>query len=238
MRISEKAIVLQSIKHGDSKLILKLYTRGHGLVTAAAITGKSARSKVRASSLLSLSMVDAELILKQNKEVQQLVEASVYRSNAGLSESLNKLSIAQFMNEILVKVIKEHVANPHLYEFIETCLSYLNDSEQDFLNLHLYFMTELTRYLGFEPQNNFERTAHFFDMREGRFSAAPLAFPLGLNESESQLFSDYLRGYAPAMKLEAAHRQMLLDIILAYYRLHVPGFNEVRSLQVLRAVLS
>lgn len=237
MRVSDKAIVLQAIKHGDKKFILKLYTAHHGIVTAATHVGTSATAKVKASSVLPLSLIDAELIIKQNKEVQQLTEASCYYISTGISNSISKLSIAQFLNEILIKTLKEQSANPHLYEFIETCLKFLNDSDSP-VNLHLYFLTEFTKYLGFEPQNNFSAQTPFFDCREGRFSPVSLTMPLGLNKEDSLLFSEFLKINSLKTNINNAQRQNLLEILLAYYRLHVPGFNEVKSLEVLREVVA
>lgn len=233
MRVSDKAVVLQAIKHGDKKFILKLFTREHGTITAFAHVGKAATSKVKASAILPLTLIDAELIIKQNKEIQQLTEASCYYVGSGISGSFAKLSIAQFLNEILLKTLKEQGANAHLYEFIETCLKFLNDAE-DTINLHLYFISELTKYLGFEPQNNRSEQYPYFDCREGRFSAAALPMPLGLNKEDSFLFSEFLKINSLKTPVSRSQRQVLLEIFLAYYRLHVPGFNELKSLEVLR----
>jgi DNA repair protein RecO (recombination protein O) len=238
MRVSDKAIVLQSIKHGDKKYILKLYTRQHGLVTVMAQAGKSHGAKVRSGNILPLSLIEAELILKQNKEIHQLREASGYFALSNISTSLSKLSIAQFLNEILIKALREQGPNPDLFEFIETCLKFLNDTQEDYVNLHLYFLSELTKYLGFEPQNNYSRTNCFFDCREGSFSAVSLTFPLGLSQEESHLFSEFLKINSLRTKISNSQRQVLLDILIAYYRLHIPGFNEVKSLSVLREVIA
>lgn len=238
MRVSDKAIVLQAIKHGDKKFIVKLYTLHHGTITVSTHVSKSSTAKIKASSILPLSLMDVELIIKQNKEVHQLTEASSYYITTTISNSLTKLTIAQFLNEILVKTLKEQGANPHLYEFIETCLKFLNDTDDDCVNLHLYFLTEFTRYLGFEPQNNFSGTLSYFDCREGRFTSVGLAMPLGLNQQDSLLFSEFLKINSLKTKISNAQRQILLEILLAYYKLHIPGFNEVRSLEVLREVIA
>jgi DNA repair protein RecO (recombination protein O) len=238
MRVSDKAIVLQSIKHGDKKFILKLYTCHHGMVTVATSVGKTSSSKIKSSSILPLTLVDVELILKQNKEIHTLTEASCYYVSTTISTSLVKLSIAQFLNEILIKCLKEQGANVNLFEFIETCLKFLNDTQEDFINLHLYFLNELSKYLGFEPQNNRSTASPFFDCREGRFTPTSLAFPFGLDRTDSQLFSEFLKINSLKAGISNTQRQTLLEIFLAYYRLHVPGFNDVKSLEVLKEVIA
>ena len=50
MRISDKAVVLQAIKFGDKKLILKLYTKQNGLLTVSAFVGRGSSSKLKSKA--------------------------------------------------------------------------------------------------------------------------------------------------------------------------------------------
>jgi len=237
MRISDKVIVLQTIKYGDKKLILKLFSRNNGLLTAAVSVGNSPSSKIKPGIIFPLNLLNAELIIKQNQDVHRLTEASCYYISAGFSNSISKLSIAQFLNEILIKSIKEHSVNGHLFDFIEGCLKFLNESENDHINLHVYFLIELTKYLGIEPNNNYSAASSFFDCREGQFSTISLSFPLGLDKEDSLLFSEFLKINCLNEKLSNVQRYKLLEILIAYYQMHIPGFNRVKSLEVLKEVV-
>lgn len=235
MRVSGKAIVLQSIKHGDRQSIVKLYTLTHGLITVIASPGRTPASRIRASSLLPLTLLDVVYTLRENRDINRLLEASCYYVHEGMNQSLAKLSIAQFMNEVLLRCLKEQSPNAPLFHFIEGSLTYLNDAQRDFLNLPLYFLRELAAHLGFEPHNNFDsRTAAFFDMREGAFSRIGLPFPLGLSAEDSARFSSFLATNPLREQFSPGDRNWLLEIFLAMYRLHVPNFPELKSLQVLR----
>lgn len=236
MRVSDKAIVLQSIRHGDKKFILKLYSKQQGLLTTIASVGNSSKSKIKPSAILPLTLVDIELISKQNKDMHLLTEMSCYKVLTNINTSFSKLSIAQFLNEILIKSLKEQSGNEHLYGFIESCLILLNDLESNFANLHLYFLIELTKYLGFEPQNNYSTQSPFFDCRAGCFSSAYLIAPFGLNKDDSKHFSEFLKSNAMLISLTNAQRQMLLNVLVDYYKLHLPEFNDVKSLEVLREI--
>lgn len=238
MRISDKAILLQSIKHGDKKYILKLYTLQNGLVTAFAAVGSSPKSKIKTSALLPLNLLDVELVIKQNSEVHQLNEVSCYYVTTTIHTSLFKLSIAQFINETLIKSLKEQSANKYLFEFIETCIQFLNTNETNFTNLHLYFLSELTKYLGIEPQNNYDSHNCYFDCREGQFSNYNLAFPLGLNLEESILLSEFLKINSLKVTITHFQRQQLLTGLLAYYLIHIPNFGNLKSVAVLQEVVA
>jgi DNA repair protein RecO (recombination protein O) len=211
-----------------------LDTYNNGLVTASVAINKN----IRQSNIFPLSLINAELILKQNKDVHQITEVSSYYILSNISNSFSKLSIAQFLNEVLIKAIKESATNKHLYEFIESCLIYLNDTETEFVNLHLYFLIEFTKYFGVEPQNNHSVQTPYFDCRDGQFSSMTLAFPLGFGREDSLLFSEFLKINSLRSKISNEQRQIILEVLLAYYRLHFPGFNNLRSLDVLKEISS
>ncbi len=238
MRISDKAILLQAIKHGDKKYILKLYTLTNGLITAFVVVGSSPKSKLKTSALLPLTLLDVELVIKENNDVHQLNEASCYYITTTINTSLNKLSIAQFVNEALIKTLKEQSANQHLYHFIETCIKFLNTSQSNFTNLHLYFLIELTKYLGIEPQNNYDQKNCFFDCREGQFTNYSLAYPFGLNAEESFLLAEFLKINSLKFNINNSQRQQLLNFLLTYYSHHIPGFSNLKSLAVLQEVVA
>src|SRR5438045_3061245 len=119
MRVSDRAIVLQAIKYGDKKLILKIFSKHNGLLTVAVSVGNSPSSKIKPGIIAPLNLLDAEIIKKQNNDVHRLTEASCYYIGTNIPNSISKLSIAQFLNEILIKSVKEQAPNSHLFDFIE-----------------------------------------------------------------------------------------------------------------------
>lgn len=237
MRVSDKAIVLQAIKYGDKKQILKLFTKNHGLLTAAVVVGNSATSKIKAGITFPLNLLDVELIKKANKDIHRLNEANCYYICTNITSSISKLTIAQFLNEVLIRCLKEQPPNIYLFDFIEGCIKYLNESDDHQVNLHVYFLFEFAKYLGIEPNNNYSTNNCFFDCREGRFISMSLSFPLGLDKEDSFLFHEALKINCLTKKLSNLQRQKLLSILLAYYQLHVPGFNQLKSLEVLKEVM-
>jgi len=237
MRVSDKAIVLQSIKYGDKKIILKIFSKHNGLLTTAVSVGNSPSSKIKPGTILPLNLLEVQLIKKQNNDIHRLTEASCYYISSGIPGSISKLTIAQFLNEILIKSLKEQAPNSNLFDFIEGCFKFLNESSDGHMNLHVYFLIEFSKYLGIEPHNNYSPTNCFFDCREGRFTSVNLSFPLGLTREDSILFSEALKINCLTEKLSNAQRQKLLETLLAYYQMHVPGFSRLKSLEVLKEVV-
>ncbi len=236
MQVKDKAIVLQCTKYDDKKYIIKLFTELHGIVTCYARVSSKYSSKIKKAAILPLTQIDVELIVKQNKDIQQLNEISCNYIYTDLNKNIKKISIAQFINEILNKTLKEHAGNAHLFEFIINSLRFLNETENNFINFHHYFIIELLSHLGIEPINNYSALNKYFDCREGRFCEHQLAFPLGLNEVQSQLLYNSLSNNIIEQTLSNTERKELLESLLAYYRFHVPGFTELKSIEVLKEV--
>ena len=100
MQVTTEGIILQNIKYGDKKVILKVFTKHHGLVTFNAFASKSPNSKIRSASILPLQHVELNFILKANKEVQQLTETNLLYVYNDISRNYNKLAVSQFLNEV------------------------------------------------------------------------------------------------------------------------------------------
>ncbi|HQQ93442.1 MAG TPA: DNA repair protein RecO [Bacteroidia bacterium] len=234
MRISAKAIILQNIQHGDNKRILKLYTRHEGLLTVSLRTLRTSKSGISKASIQPMSFIEAEVLYRANRDIHLLTEARTYKVHEGLRNDIAKLAIAQFIQDVLNKSLREHQGNEALYDFLETCFDFLDHSEKGFSNLHLHFIMELSHHLGFEPQNNRHENAPFFDFREGQFGAAELVWPLGLARMESELLSDLFKQGLLKATLSRQQRQFFLECMMNYFAFHVPGFVTVKSLEVLK----
>ena len=82
------------------------------------------------------------------------------------------------------------------------------------------------------------RSNRYFDLESGRFKPVFIDSEKQLDEEISTLWSSYLGcdyEEADALKLNSVQRKKVLDQQLKYYRNHVDGLGEIRSLDVLHA---
>ncbi|MGZ3930296.1 MAG: DNA repair protein RecO [Bacteroidia bacterium] len=237
MLVKTEGIVFQNTRYADKKLISKIYTRNFGLITVNAVAGSSPSSKIKTAVIQPLSQVEITLTLKQNREVQQLTEARSTYVYQHLQRDYNKLAIAQFLNEVLFKCIKEQSPNEALYDFIIQAYQQL-DSPEPCNDFHIYVLMELSAFLGFEPHDNFDEQHKYFDTREGKFTPMALGFPVGFDQAQSLLFRELFDPDLLHKKFSAAQRGELLECLLAYYRMQVSGFNELRSYRVLKEIFA
>ena len=100
-------------------------------------------------------------------------------------------------------------------------------------------MMRLSRFIGFFP-NLAESDAHqWFDLRNSVFTAVRPPPPDYLEPAEASRIALLMRMNYKNMhlfRMSQAERNRCVEIILNYYRLHVPGFPEMKSLPVLQTL--
>lgn len=149
-------------------------------------------------------------------------------------------AMALFVNELIYKSLKEEEANPELFGFLYTSVELLDNMPRIPVDFHLWFSVQFTRFLGFFPLNNYSDQERIFDLKEGLFRRG---FPDHSHYLEFPL-SHYLYRLTSAEPAEALlldistiHRREMIRKLIEYYRLHLPGFGDLRSPAVLEQVL-
>jgi len=102
---------------------------------------------------------------------------------------------------------------------------------------HIIFLLQLTKHLGFHP-NTPKKSDSFFNLQEGSFSFhKPIA--TFISGEEFTLFKSVIgtnfEGFSK-VKLNAKSRQILMDILIQYFALHLPEFRKPKSLEILKTV--
>jgi hypothetical protein len=75
----------------------------------------------------------------------------------------------------------------------------------------------------------------YFDTLEGKFSSSIKSFPLGFDHWQSTLFADlFSHTILNQKKINRSERLALLDCLLQYYKMQIPGLIELKSYNVLQ----
>ncbi len=235
-----QGIILQHTKYRDKKSILKIYTLQQGLQSYAVNVGHSKSSKIKAAHVQALNRIEFIEHIRKLREVQLITEIRLTTLYQNISSDVIKSCLASFINEVLLKCLKEHSANEEMYFFISEKLEELDATQKNISNFHLHFLLELSKHLGFYPNNNFTPTNNLFDLQEGIFVQKVPAH-LYYADSETSLHLQQLIEADEQKKdffCTGQIRAELVKTLLLFYRLHVPGFGEMKSLPVLRELLS
>lgn len=235
-----QGIVLQSIRYGDTSLIVKVFTRSLGLRSYMVKGAFNHNAKSRAALFQNLHLINYVETGKPNKStlgyIKDVQLSTVYQS---IPFEMHKSAILMYVSELLSKTLTEQEQNEPLYDFIERSLLWLDLVHQDYANFPLFFTLELTRHLGFYPKTNHE-AGYCFDMMEGSFAHDYPLHPYYLDKEDAQLLSQLLNAGIDEtchIPLNVNQRRALLDGLIVFMRLHAPVMNDFHSHEVLKTVL-
>ena len=235
-----QGIVLQSIRYGDTSLIVKVFTRSLGLRSYMVKGAFNHNSKSRAALFQNLHLINYVEVGKPNKSslgyLKDVQLSTVYQS---IPFVMNKSAILMYVNELLTKTITEQEQNEALYDFVVKSLLWLDLVEQNYVNFPLFFTLELTRHLGFYPISNYN-TGFSFDMMEGSFVHDYPLHPYYFDVENAALLSKLLDvGIDEVCHLpfRVSQRRRLLDGLITFMRLHAPVMKDFHSHEVLKTVL-
>lgn len=237
MQIKTKAIVISTLKFQEKSLIVKCFTQSNGVKSYFvnnAFTGKN--NKQKKAFFQPLMQLEIEAIHKNKATLERFKEVKIATPYQTINYDIYKTTIVLFLSEFLNHAIKEEEANEALFEYLEAALLWL-DNHNEISNFHLIVLIQITKYLGFYPENPSE-TIDYFDQLEGVFTDFPSSN--SLSAEETILLKKLL-----ALKLDntqnsfsANQRQILLKIIVNYFTLNVEGFKKPKSLEVFKEVFS
>ncbi len=235
MEVQTSAIVISSIKYGDSGLIVKCYTKKSGIksfILKNAFSGKNKKSSVF-TTLNQIKIIYEE---KKGKNLNYLKEAEgefYYQSVYG---SPVKTSITLFIGELLNSVLQEEEANSSLYNFISTGFLDFDSKPDNYSDFHLWFLLNLSRFLGFYP--HFSEEYVYFDLANG-VSTNDFSSGFVIEKEDLLLFRNLIQmnfSSRENSKFSQIQRKKTLEIIVKYYELHISDFRRPKSLDVLHQV--
>lgn len=235
-----QGIVLQSLRYGDTSLIVRVYTRESGLKSYMVKGAFRRASKNRVALFQNLQLINyVESGHPRHSSLGYLKEVQLTTVYQSLPFVMNKSAIVMYVSELLSKTLTEPESNAPLYDFIERSLLWLDLSDVGYANFPLYFTLELTRYLGFYPKSNHAQ-GYCFDMMEGLYAPHYPVHPYYFDAADAALLASLLNvsiEVACRIPLNATRRREMLDGIITFMRLHAPVMKGFKSHEVLKSVL-
>ncbi|PVX54794.1 DNA repair protein RecO [Hallella colorans] len=241
MEVKTRAIVLHALKYGDSQMIVDLLTRERGRMSFICHIPKTGKGKLRKQFFQPLTLLYIVYTERPNRNLQRFSDIRLTRPYTSIPFDAYKLAIALFVAEFLTHATRNEQRNESLFDYVESSLAWLDNVTSPFSNFHLVFMMHLTRFVGFFPNLSNDAPGMWFDLRNGAFSLVKPPHPDFVRPSEASMIGLLMRMNFDNMRLfrmTQAQRARCVEIILHFYRLHVPYFPELKSLDVLRALFA
>ncbi|HKB43044.1 MAG TPA: DNA repair protein RecO [Chitinophagaceae bacterium] len=240
-----KGIVLRTVKYGETSVIVTLFTELFGvqsyLVNGVRTSSKKGTGKAnlfQPSAILDMVVYHNEL--KNLNRIKEFKWDYLYQH---ILSDVKKNAVALFMVELLTKCLKQPESNPDLFHFVEDSFLHLDESiDAVAANLPLFFALHLPVFFGFRFSDNYNDENPFLDLQEGRFVHEQPHHPHFLEDKQAAVTSQLLKIMQPEelkdIKLNHDFRRDLLYIYETYYALHIQDFGTMKTLPVLREILS
>ncbi|HBS88847.1 MAG: hypothetical protein A2W91_01100 [Bacteroidetes bacterium GWF2_38_335] len=238
MLVKTESIVIRNIRYNDSSIIVQMYTRELGRQSFFVTLSKNRKSAIKAAFFQPMFILNIEADVKQGRELQRIREVHIDTPYSDIPFNIKKNTTTLFLSEMLGKSLQEESQDIDLFDFIKTGMTYFDVLEKNIADFHLAFLIKLTRYLGFGPVRT-SSPQEYLDFIEGKFSDhAPVHGFSALNHSAGYFNNCMTLPYNKLNDLQLTNQQRatILEDILTYYKIHLPGFTGLHSLDILREV--
>ena len=239
MLSNTRGIVLQHYKYSESSIIAKIYTEEFGLQSYIVKGIRSKRSKTRLALFQPLTLLDLVVDYRESRSLQHLRETNVAFPYHHVHEDITKRAILLFIQEVLYKSLREENPDRELFGWLFNALTWFDLTDKRIANFHLLLMIQLSRFLGFYPKRKQQLQIYVFDLQEGQLTESIPEHPNYIRGPITGQVMDLLNCTfedIDTLSINTGERRELMDALLLYFRLHVPGFGTLKSLEVLKAI--
>lgn len=240
-----KGIILRTVKYGETSLVVSVFTELFGLQSyiVNGIRTVSKKGVTKAGFFQPAAILDLVVYHNEFKNLQRIREfrwAYLYKN---VLSDVRKNAVALFMIELVTKCLKEPEANAELYYFVEDSLIHLDEaSDTVAANFPLFFSLHLAVFFGFRISDEYSDEKHFLDLQEGVFTDTQPQHPNYLQDKSAEVASYILKVMQPEeledVRLNQEFRRSLLQALEVYYASHIPEFGTMKTLPVLREMMS
>jgi len=239
-----KAVILRSVKYGETSLIVSAYTELYGLQSYIVQGVRVNSKKVAARANYFQPGAILELIVYHHdlKKLQRIKEFRWSYLYLELFADVIKNSVMLYMMELLQKCVKQPENNPDLFYFVEEALMQLDKASAAVTaNFPLYFSLHLTNFFGFQMNTEDAERYTIFDLQEGSFTDQYPQHVNYIEDESAKLISELLKAMQPneltEIPMNYLQRRQLLEAVEVYYMFHMPDFSKMKTLPVLQQIM-
>jgi DNA repair protein RecO (recombination protein O) len=217
-----RGIVFRFTKYAESSIIVTIFTEQFGLQTYIVNSARSKSGKGKIALYQPLTLLELVVYHKENANVLRIKEVKCFHPYQTITNDFRKSTIALFLNEIVNRAVKEQSHTQELSSFLFDSFIALDSLQKNIENFHLIFLIRLSRYLGF-----------------GAHQPGEILTPFFKDDKEENILTQLLTAeYNTIILITQIQRRNLLDVLLRFYTLHIDSFGEIKSLAVVRELIS
>lgn len=231
-------IVLRCLKYNDVSYVVNVYTELAGSVSYIIKVSRARNGGIRPSLFHPLALVELETEGKNSTRLRRITEARLLYPLHSLPANPLKTSIALFLGEFLYYALHEEGVNEPLFAYLIHSIRWFDGCDnRSVANFHLVFLMRLSRFLGLYPNLDGFCQGCYFDLQNAQFVNFRPHHGRYLQSEEASFVVNLMRMNYETMHLfpfNRRQRMRCLEVLNEFYRIHIPNFPQLRSLEVLQ----
>ncbi len=228
MKQVDKAIFLHRIPYSESSLIVTLYTQNNGIQKMLFQGGKK-----KAAALFPLAMGEITFYSRTDSSLRKLTAFESIQPLQSITTNPFKSTIVFFLSEIILNCLKTEEKEINIFQFLEQTILQLETSTE-IANFPIQFLIDFSEHLGIQPHIE-DENGRYFNLNEGiighQYSTGDVLVQGPIVEAIQQQIND------KEIQLNSVLRKELLSVMLEYYKMHIPQFKDLKTLEILREIL-
>ncbi len=234
-----RGVVLHTIKYGETSMIAYLLTDVGGRCNFMVKgVGSSKRRSAKAGLFQPMFPLVFEGVESPRSQLHHFkeVERGILLSTTPFD--VRKSTISLFMAEVIYRLVNESEANDTLFNFIWNSIEALDQIDEGVSNFHLWFLSNLSSFLGFYPGNEYVEN-NFFDIKEGTYTPTEPSHRICMSRDNARFFNDFIECnvmYLSEIGLNRGQRVDFLNSLIFYYSYHLDSVHTIKSIDILKEV--
>lgn len=234
-------IALQTTRYNDRHSILSAYSREMGRISFLVPAGGGREANRRRAILMPFAPVECVAGITPGRDIFTMRDPRpIFPMHMAHSDPLRGI-VAMFLCEVTSRVLRESQEDVAIFEYLMHTARALNTPQIQIANFPIAFLYRLGMMVGIEPDVTGWQPGSLLDMAGGVYRLSRPMHGKYLEADESAFAAHLARmtwENMHAFRLTHAQRSRVIDLILEYFTLHYTDLSALKSLPVLRALLS
>ncbi len=228
-----QCIVLQRIRYGDHSLVIRCLSSEGG--ASFFISNMMTRGKNRYPFLsYPLAMVECTYLTRKGQSIPLVKSLSLQYVPSSAGFGFRQQALLAFMEEMTRRYIREENASPALYDFLCNSITLADSGHYPSIAFPYVFGFRLAALLGFgigDEAMHGNKAAFRIDrgLCDGTVSGCDL------DMHETAMLIEVMEHFPnhPIHKIPAETHRKIFQVMLAYFRFHIPEAGVLRTPEIL-----
>lgn len=235
MKAVEKGLIIHRSSYSETSLLVTILTELHGISTFLFQGGK----KKKGNLLAPMAHVEFSYYRRNDSSLAKISEVSLIEMHQSILFDPIKGGIAFFMAELIHRLVRPGHPEKKLYDTMAQEANWL-DHSNELTNYPVWLLSALTQHLGITPSVEHENPT-VFDIPAGKLTTVSPLNPhyirgAWIHWMESAIGDE--KTHFLSMEIPRTERLLLLDAWISYYKYHLHGIREIKSLEIMREVMT